>query len=71
MFVVLARASRVADTPPSIEFSTGTMALVAFPEITASIASVTVETGRVLAFLAALTWARASSVKVPTGPKKA
>ena len=68
---MLARASRVAETPPSIEFSTGTMALVALPFRTASIASVTVETGMLLTFLESLTWASASSVKVPTGPKKA
>ena len=53
--VELAKASRVAETPPSMEFSTGTMARSAEPFITASMASLTVETARWLAFLAALT----------------
>ena len=52
---VLANASSVALTPPSMEFSTGTIARLALRLITASIASVTLDTGKRLAFFAALT----------------
>jgi hypothetical protein len=54
-----------------MEFSTGMIALLALPEITSSIASATWLTAIFLAVLDSFTWARASSVKVPTGPRKA
>jgi hypothetical protein len=41
------------------------------PEVTSSIASATWFTEIFLALLASLTWTRANSVKVPTGPRNA
>ena len=64
-----ATASRVALTPPSTEFSIGTMAASTAPDRTSASAAPTVATGRRRASAAPGTWSRAASVKVPSGPR--
>ena len=66
----LAMASRVAVTPPSTEFSMGTMAASAEPSRTMSSAALTLEAGTRVACAAPGTCISAASVKVPSGPRK-
>ncbi|MCY1243807.1 hypothetical protein D9M72_568410 [compost metagenome] len=65
-----AMASRVAVTPPSTEFSMGTMAASAEPSRTLSSAVFTLEEGMRTASPAPGTCISAASVKVPSGPRK-
>ena len=65
----VAMASRVAVTPPSTEFSIGTMAASAEPSRTLSSAVFTFEDGMRMASAASGTCIRAASVKVPSGPR--
>ncbi len=61
----VASASRVAVTPPSTEFSIGTMAASSSPARTAASAASTVGSGVAVAVSTPGTWASAISVKVP------
>ena len=66
----VAIASRVAVTPPSTEFSIGTMAASAEPSRTLSSAVLTLDDGMRTASAAPGTCISAASVKVPAGPRK-
>ena len=66
----VAIASRVAVTPPSTEFSIGTIAASAEPSRTLSSAVLTFEDGMRMASAAPGTCINAASVKVPSGPRK-
>ncbi len=66
---MFARASWVADTPPSTEFSIAIMAATLRPFTTSSSASPTLLTGRHLLPTASGTCASATSVNVPAGPR--
>ncbi len=61
--------SRVALTEPSIEFSIGTIPLDTLSSSTARITSSTVPYGIKSSFLNPAMYKRASSEKVPSGPK--
>ena len=65
----VAMASRVAVTPPSTEFSIGTMAASAEPSRTMSRAVFTFDDGIRMAPAASGTCISAASVKVPSGPR--
>ena len=65
----VARASCVADTPPSTEFSIAIMAAVERPLVTSASASPTLFTDRQCLPAASGTCLRAASVKVPAGPR--
>ncbi len=65
----VASASRVAVTPPSTEFSIGTITASSSPARTAASAASTVATGVAVAVSTPGTWAKAISVNVPRGPK--
>jgi hypothetical protein len=65
----VATASSVAVTPPSTEFSMGTMAASTSPARTAARATGTEDTGRRSASRAPSTLSSAASVKVPAGPR--
>ena len=65
-----AMASSVAVTPPSTEFSMGTMAASADPSRTLSSAVLTLEEGMRTAWTAPGTCISAASVNVPSGPRK-
>ena len=66
----VAMASSVAVTPPSTEFSMGTMAASAEPSRTLSSAVLTLDDGMRTASAASGTCISAASVKVPSGPRK-
>ena len=65
----LAMASRVVETPPSTEFSMGTIAASAEPERTLSKAALTFAAGMRSEVRASGTCSSAASVKVPAGPR--
>ena len=66
---MLASASCVALTPPSMLFSIAIIAPTLRPEITSSRASPTLLTERQTWSFASGTWVRAAQVKVPAGPR--
>ena len=65
----VARASSVADTPPSTLFSMGTIAASAAPECTACSARSTLAQGSPSAAGQSGTCCSAASVNVPAGPR--
>ncbi len=68
-FGMLARASCVALTPPSMEFSIAIIAATLRPATTSSSASPTLLTERHVLPAASGTCLSAASVKVPAGPR--